>query len=237
MTVGSGSESATADAQLVPGSTITGAVTDALSHIGIEGIPVCAVAEHGLEGSAGRCESSGSGGTYLINGLSPGDYEVEFQSGYLNYLEQHYDDSVWPEPLTLVPISAAGETITGVDAAMRVGAEIEGRVTDEAGEYAIRGLPAGEYRISFATSGSRSLGTCYDSSWYSTSAGGPATPVQATLGETAGGIDAGLNRACELPHPEPSATPGPASGAPVAAALTKTLGKRRSRRPLAPSRD
>lgn len=167
------------DAELPEGSTIAGTVTDASSGLPIAGIPVCAYAEHGLDGPTGRCESSESTGAYAIRGLPPGDYEVEFQSGLLNYQPQRFDGSAWPEPPTLVPIGGPGEMLSGKTAAMEVGVEISGRlteagtgqplagipvellqpgkessgfiVTDANGQYVYRGLREGEYILAFST--------------------------------------------------------------------------------------
>jgi hypothetical protein len=134
VTLASPTATVTANAQLQPGSTIKGKVTDAGTGQPLAGIPVCAFAE--LSGGGyERCWTSGSDGTYEINGLtadvsSPGKYEVEFQSGLLNYQPQDYNDKVWPEQPDRVEISAPGQTESNIDAAMKVGVEITGRVTE-----------------------------------------------------------------------------------------------------------
>ena len=167
------------DVALQEGSTIEGTVTDAAGGEPLAGIPACAYAEdpvtHNLHG---RCESSGPGGTYVIRGLAPGKYEVEFQSGFLNYQAQRYDGKVWPEPPDRVEITGPGEVESGIDAKMRVGVEITGRVTEAGtgnplprisvellfvgregnglaqtgpnGEFRIWGQPEGEYLILFS---------------------------------------------------------------------------------------
>jgi hypothetical protein len=212
------------DAQLPPGGTITGAVTDAPSHLPLAGIPVCAFAESiGYE----RCERSEASGAYVINGLPAGSYDVEFQSGLLNYQSQSYDGSVWPEPWTPVTIFSPGEVESGIDAAMRPGVEISGQLTEAGsdrplagipvellrpgrestgwivtgsdGRYAYRGLAEGEYVLAFATAHGPfgSNDTCFATQYFHGSAAlSGATVLHGVPGTAITGIDGQLVSTC-----------------------------------------
>ncbi len=158
------------DAELEAGSSISGTVTDADSHAPIADLPACALAFIGPHGFAQRCAHTAADGKYRINGLPPGEYKLDFQSGKLNYQEQELPGHV--------TIAAAEELIDPIDAEMHVGAEISGTVTevgshkplekievellqpvkegnrlaftDAAGHYTFRALPEGEYIVRFS---------------------------------------------------------------------------------------
>jgi hypothetical protein len=64
------------NAALTPGAVITGQVTDAVSHVGVEGIYVCAL---GLsEEELFRCVETGALGLYSLERLPPGTYKAGF---------------------------------------------------------------------------------------------------------------------------------------------------------------
>lgn len=157
------------NAELVAGSAISGTVTDADSHAPIAGVPACALAFFGPHGFAQRCASTGGDGKYRINGLPPGEYTLDFQSGKLNYQELELPGHV--------TIAGAEEVIDPIDAAMHVGAEISGTLTevgtgkplagieidllwakggnslawtDAGGHYTFRALPEGDYVVHFS---------------------------------------------------------------------------------------
>lgn len=232
VTVASVGEAVTGiDAQLQPGSTIEGTVTDAITHGGIAGTPVCAEIQTPT-GPYGRCVRSGAEGIYRINGLAPGDYPVEFQTGELNYQRQSYGERV--------EILGPGETVSGIDAAMKPGFEISGRLTEAgtgfpverinvdlqwvgseesaealtngSGEYVFRGLPEADYVLLF----SRPLGPagadidCLTPQYYkgsSTLAG--ATVLHGVPGTAISGIDAELVNFCPKPPPPLQVTLAP----------------------------
>jgi hypothetical protein len=222
------------DAQLGEGSTISGSVTDAATHASIAGIPVCAVAEYGLEGFATRCHKTDESGNYAINGLPPGEYEVEFQSGLLNYQPQYYDGTPERAGRTLVPILAAGETAGSIDAAMEVGVEITGTLTeagtgvplggilvdalqahregnwqthtDAGGNYAFRGLPGGEFIVVFSKPQGPSDSDCYSTQFYAGSSElAGATVLFASPETPLTGINGQVTHEC-LPPPTPLAS-------------------------------
>jgi hypothetical protein len=229
------------DANLAPGSTITGTVTDAATAAPVGEIPVCALAEY-AEGFAERCERSGPNGVYTINGLPPGEFEVEFQSGYTNYQPQVYDGVESRSERTPVTIAAAGETKGTIDAAMALGVEITGTLrestgapvaavqveaslphatglrqeqflahTDINGNYAFRGLPAGEYLVAFSKPQGPWDGDCFSTQFYAgslTEAG--AMLLHGVPGVPLTGIDGEVVRECAPPAPEPASAVVPA---------------------------
>ena len=184
------------DAELSPGGTISGTVTDAVSAGPVANFPVCAFATTAL-GEVGRCWRTDASGNYAINGLAPEDYQVEFLGeGAFNYLTQYYDEAATSGAATLVKIEGPGEVEASIDAALDVGAEISGTLTeagshkplanvqvallepvtekvlrsvatDVAGRYAFRGRPAGAYVIGFShTLFGASNQDCYGAHYY-----------------------------------------------------------------------
>jgi hypothetical protein len=163
------------DARLAKGGWVAGRVTDALSDEGIGGIEVCAFMKKGLYG---RCVLTNSEGKYKAATLPSGNYDVDFFApalSSLNYVGQYYDDKSSLFEATEVPVVVEEET-AGIDAALQVGGQIAGRVTDAAtgaalegtmvcafatgvgggcastgpnGEYMISGLPSGSYTVWF----------------------------------------------------------------------------------------
>lgn len=213
------------DAELAPAAHVEGVVTDAGTEAPLDGVLVCTRLPYG-SGEAGDCAISGVDGSYSIDGLGAGPYRIAF-SGYESgghestqgYLTQYYDrKSVAGEGLVID--LAAGETETGVDAAMVKGGTIAGRVTaadggaalqgmwvcavsprfnvgwpvcastDAEGEYEIPGLPTGNYKVSF-TSGATNA-NYLDQYYEDEPTRKLATPVSVTVGATTGGVDAAL---------------------------------------------
>jgi hypothetical protein len=187
----------------------TGAIAGTVTDEGVtplEGVDVCAEAI-GVEG--GGCAPTGSGGTYEISGLAPGQYTVEFWPDELNYVPQFYDGKHSFETSTPVTVTE-GTTKSGVDAALEKGATISGTVTAAAtgqpvaevevcaflvggeafgcgdttpfGGYTISKLPPGQYEIYFFPFSSK---------------GGLVSPSQPTLvmlgrGQVLPGVNAAL---------------------------------------------
>ena len=74
----------------------------------------------------------GSDGTYVFSGLPAGTYYVQFQSNGRNLLDQWYGGS--GDFSAAVPVTVeAGQTTSGIDAALVKGGEISGTVTTTAG--------------------------------------------------------------------------------------------------------
>ncbi len=165
------------DAQLSAGARIEGEVTDASTGLPLEGVSVCVAG--GPAPELGGCATTAADGRYALKGLSaPRLYTVAFWDDLADgYIPQYYDGAVRPEEADPVA-TQAGVARTGVDAALRVGGVIAGTVTAAAnglglegisvcalsadgledlacastrasGEYSIRGLASGSYKVGF----------------------------------------------------------------------------------------
>lgn len=123
------------DAELPPAGQVEGTVTDAVTHAGIGGVSACARQE-GSVFSAGCATTDGSG-HYLLGGLPPGSYAVDFNAGSepasRDYLGEYYDDIANAGEATPVEVTA-GATSAAIDAKLEKGARISGTVTDEGGK-------------------------------------------------------------------------------------------------------
>lgn len=139
--VESGETTSGIDAELEPTAGIEGTVVRSADGEPVEEVEVCAWPISG-EGF-GECSATGGDGSYLISGLEPGEYEVEFWPGYTgqNLAYQFYEgkdrwyeaDAVAVEP---------GETTPGIDAELDPGATIIGTVSKAA-----TGSPLEEIRV------------------------------------------------------------------------------------------
>lgn len=136
-----------ADPVVVEGGPVTGIDADLHHLTGIEGtvtrsadgepvgeVEVCAWPVVESEESFGGCGETAADGSYLIAGLEPGEYKVEFWPGYTgqNLAYQFYKDKDrWFEADTVV-VEAEGLT-PGIDAELHPGATISGAVTTATG--------------------------------------------------------------------------------------------------------
>ena len=168
-------------AALAATGAIEGTVTDAKTAEPIKGVRACAwapEAEESEEEEPAACDfSTSSDGSYLIAGLDPGEYKVEFWPKRLPYEFQFYEGTQsWSKAKPVVVES--GETTSGIDAELEPLAAIEGTVTRSSdgepveevevcawpvseegfgectgtasdGSYLIAGLEAGEYEVEF----------------------------------------------------------------------------------------
>jgi len=124
------------------GESISGAVTDASTHAGLEGVEVCAwkISGNEAEQAEEHCVFTAPGGTYEIALGSKGTYKVEFwpRGGDLNYIAQFYDEKrYWGEATDVYSSAAPTEH---VNAALEEGGEIEGQVVSEVGGAPIQGV-------------------------------------------------------------------------------------------------
>jgi hypothetical protein len=164
-------------------------------------------------------------GHYLLNGLQPGAYLVEFLPSYRShYVIQYYKDRPSPEGAQRVPVSSKTD-VTRIDAELEIGGQIEGKAsdaegggslsgvevcafnatqapteaqatiagcthTDATGEYRLPTLPPGTYKVRFWGAG-ESAG--YLSAYYGgTSTFSTATTIAVAAGTTTSGVDATL---------------------------------------------
>jgi hypothetical protein len=162
------------DAQLIDGGSISGAVRNATG-TGIPGI--CVSATSVSDPTAGKGITTDSSGGYTLHALAPGQYRVSFTNcnGATDYVSEWFDDAASRDTAAAVTVAANAVT-AGIDAVLAVGGSISGTVTDTsgqpldgicatailgntgsnvgrtngAGQYAVRGLRSGDYRISFS---------------------------------------------------------------------------------------
>jgi protocatechuate 3,4-dioxygenase beta subunit len=167
----------TADIELTHGASITGTITDA-SGAPISGVLVSAYSWSTYDGYFAQTDESGS---YTLSGLAADDYRVCFDPSYAQgpaaggYAAQCYDNQPSMETADPVRVGSAGSVT--VDAVLRPGAAITGRLTGSDGaplggayiyaydpqsgqfatassdysdgSYRLPGLAAGDYSVCF----------------------------------------------------------------------------------------
>jgi hypothetical protein len=224
------------NAELKEGGRISGTVTDVSTHAAIKGIEVCAFAE-----SVGtyKCTATEPNGEYLIAGLPEGAYEVEFSSPLsffepgLDYVTQYWDGKSLASEANTVAVTVGG-TASGIDAQLKEGGHIAGKVTSASTGAAIEGafvcagsgngeIPLGmcaltnsngEYTISALESGSYTVefeaGKSYVVQYYNNkSSSAEAELVAVTAPGTRSGIDAAMQL---VSTPPANTTPPVVSG-------------------------
>jgi hypothetical protein len=220
-------------ASAAPTGGISGTVIGADTQEGIEGVEVCATRHQPafLE----SCENTAADGTYAIEGLGAGEYEVWFYAGALGYRITSLPD----------PVPVDTEPVAGIDAELVPFSQITGTVTRSSdgepveevevcawelpgeelaacaytefdGSYLLDELEPGEYGIEFwpYESGQNLIGQFYDhrSRWEE------ADPVVVEEGETVSGIDAVLDPGATISgHVYAAATGGALEEIPVCA--------------------
>ncbi|HST47740.1 carboxypeptidase regulatory-like domain-containing protein [Jatrophihabitans sp.] len=123
----------TADVQLSKGASITGTITDA-SGAPISGVLVSAYSWNTWEGYFSQTDESGN---YTLSGLAADDYRVCFDPSYAQgpaaggYAMQCYDNQPSMDTADPVTVGAAGSVT--VNAVLRAGAAITGRITGSDG--------------------------------------------------------------------------------------------------------
>jgi len=223
---------AAAEPAITVSGAIEGTVSDLAKGTGIAGIEVCAYRlepleeeELGEEEEPG-CVVTAAGGNYAITGLAAGEYLVEFSTpfnGTLDYITQYYEEAETFEESVPVEV-AAGQHVSGIDAALSKGGEVEGHVTrtpagalagievcafgvtsqatacgetNSNGTYLITGLPSGSFKIGFrATPGS---GLNYLTQFYDDEPSyEAANPIAVKAEEKKEGINAVMARGAEI---------------------------------------
>ncbi|MFE5835378.1 carboxypeptidase regulatory-like domain-containing protein, partial [Arthrobacter sp. NPDC056493] len=200
------------NATLVKGASISGKVT-VPAGVTLSGVSVSA---SGAGSPYGTYANVNADGTYRVKGLPAGSYKVKFSNYNSGALDEWYNN-VQTEAAATPVVLTAGQDRTAVDAALAKGATIGGKVTLPAGvsafnvsvslfkaadgapvssvqlnsdgTYALRGVPAGSYKLRFA--GYSNTGVL--ARWYTNAiALATATPVNVTDGQTLTAINATL---------------------------------------------
>ena len=164
--VSAGSTRSGVDAALVSGGSITGTVTDAGSHP-LAGVGVEVFDSDGTEVGSSYL-TTGTDGTYTVDGLAAGSYDVCFDAlgatggtSTTGYLDQCYHGVPWdgaaglPAGADAVAVTA-GAVTTGIGAALGAGGAVSGTVTDT-GDHPLNGVGVevvqGGFEVGYATTG------------------------------------------------------------------------------------
>lgn len=193
--------------------TVEGEVVDFVSKAGVEEVEVCALDP--VEFEFVSCKETDEDGEYALAGLADGSYLVEFWAPWFGYATQFYDDVSSLEDADEVVVS--GGTVSGIDAEMKEGGKIEGRVTDAvagaginemtvcafafgiggrcaftntSGNYTIGSLATGSYFVEFFDESGEYEGIFYDQQTSFES----ANPVSVVAPNATTGIDARLSK-------------------------------------------
>jgi Carboxypeptidase regulatory-like domain len=197
---------------------ISGTVTTYPSKTALAGVEVVIYNSSDGYVTATQTESKGS---YTVSGLPKAEYKVAFVASEANYITQYYNDKSTLAAATKVPVN--GATVTGVNAELVAGGEIEGTVTDQYGdplpetevqvynashdlvstgqsnldgEYTVSGLAAGSYVVEFVPAfGDTEYAPQYYSGVYEFK---EATEVSVLAGEDTNDINAKLAEAGRL---------------------------------------
>ncbi|MGH2865413.1 MAG: carboxypeptidase regulatory-like domain-containing protein, partial [Solirubrobacteraceae bacterium] len=140
--VAAGATAEAVDGHLQPAGQISGRVTDAASGSALEGVCVTATSSD-ADGGFAAATTAGDG-TYTVQGLAPGAYEVEFDptcngASQPSDAAQFYAGAESQESAIPVAVSSGTDT-PSIDAALRQPGEITGEVTDAATGAPIGGV-------------------------------------------------------------------------------------------------
>ena len=228
-------------ASQAPGQ-ITGTVTSAVTKAPVEDAEVD-VDEVATERFVARVLTN-EHGQYTAPGLAPGEYNVRF-ADEPNYVAQYYNGKASFAAAEAVEVSA-GATTAGINGELEASGEITGEVTSETpgqgieiievvvyeagaegkkvaeaqthggGDYAVTGLPPGEYVVEFYSGVPGSNGKNYAKQYYPDQPSlSTAQPVKLTEGETKSGIDAKLQSGGQISGTVTNALKEPIEGVAV----------------------
>lgn len=177
--VPSGGQAGGVDADLDRTARIGGTVRASEDGLGVGGIEVCAYPLSPEEENFSRCNESDGDGSYSVGGLAPGNYKVEFWTGWSsrNLAYQFWDHESRYAEADVITLDE-GEWLEDVDADLQPGGTITGKVSDlgggappeirvcaidavndaltvctwsdETGGYRMETLPAGTFKVVFS---------------------------------------------------------------------------------------
>lgn len=214
VTVSPGSTTEGISAELAPGSTLSGTVTDVAGNP-VQGLSVY-VSSLATPEEGDRWSVTDSDGRYSVRGLRAGEYSVRFE-GTDDVLTEWWDDARTKADATPVTVPAASD-VTDVSPQLAAAGGVEGIVTDEAGEpiagvevrvapvgaqlpydlgerraltaldgtYLVRGLGAGDHTVEFVTTDAE--GSFLGEWWDDARAKSSSAPVTVQEGTTTTGI-------------------------------------------------
>jgi len=179
------------------------------------GLPIAGVSVNAYGGSYFSAVTD-ENGNYTISDILPGDYRV-YADSYDNYLGEFHDNQYYWDSASIITITAGkvinfglalGGSITGRVTADDTGLPIAGVLvsangntsgarTDESGNYTIRALFSGDYRVYADRAG------LYSGEYYNNVCSlNDASSVMVNIGLSTGGIDFGLSninsRYCDI---------------------------------------
>jgi protocatechuate 3,4-dioxygenase beta subunit len=214
-------QTTTIDAVLSPGGIMSGRVTDTGGN-GIANVRVSV--RNAYNNGQFKYKNTDGSGNFTIQGIPASLCKVYFNtdSTSASYVSEWYNDKTDPYYAQIFTVTP-GQTFSGINAVLASGGIISGRITDSStsagiaemevyafdlngnmvdtygysdgnGDYTIKGLATGNYKINFDTYYyNLSLGTNYIDQWYNDKYSLPtADSVPVTAGQTTPGINAPL---------------------------------------------
>jgi hypothetical protein len=132
---------------------IVGEVTEfAGNKLPLGGITVSAFRDNGQ--LAASTTTTAIGG-YVIPGLAPGKYRVEFFGA--GFVPRYYNEAVWFSEAKPVTIAEEGEVQPNINAGLRRAGAIAGRVTDAATKFPVANVSVKATNTTLASFPSRSV--------------------------------------------------------------------------------
>ncbi len=165
VTVTAGTATPNINDTAVLGSTFSGTITDAVTHLPLSNICVAAVPMNQANGyySVSRY-CTDSLGKYTTGGVPTGSYQLDFTNYQGRYIEQWYDNQSAQSTATTLSVTQPTDK-SGVDAAMQLGGNVSGTVTAATGGAALSGVCVTLFPAATAAAGTGGLyGGCTDSS-------------------------------------------------------------------------
>lgn len=145
VTVATGETRAGLDAQLTPGATISGRVTNGT--VPLQGACVSAQSTTSVAYGYGSATTNADG-EYTISGLPASAYKAQFSACTAgNYITEWWDDVLNVNDAAPVSVGA-GETRAGIDAELAAGASLSGKITSPGGaplqDICVNALPVAD---------------------------------------------------------------------------------------------